>query len=269
MPNVDNGAITMVKATVKPLSIEGLSGTGNYKWDSSLQLGIYGTSGGANECYSPVKSTMGGNEAYFYGSAVAGDLTIYSPYSVEGGQRALEGRLEIPAVQQYYADPFDQVMYNSAFLGTTQTGEVEFDYYTGLIKILIEYDIENIASVNVLVGNIHEGYTPHIAGELSVIDCMIDPDNNPQSQLTINGFGEGVNSTIANPLVVWAAAAPGIYENLVIEITNKDNVTIAAPVAGPFEVSSCAVASKVCVAKKNDHDTGIDEFIPEDGSFNE
>ena len=44
-PNVDNGAITMVKATVKPLSIEGLSGTGTYKWDGSLALGIYGTSG--------------------------------------------------------------------------------------------------------------------------------------------------------------------------------------------------------------------------------
>lgn len=268
-PNVDNGAITMVKATVKPLSIEGLSGTRTYKWDGSLALGIYGTSGGANECYLPVKSTAGSNESYFYGNVVAGDLTIYSPYSKEGGERALEGRLEIPAVQNYYADPFDHVMYNSAFLGTTQSAEVEFDFYTGLVKILVAYDIQDIASVKVLVGNLHEGYNEYLAGELSVIDGLIDVDHNPSSNITISNFGEGVNSTIANPLVVWASVAPGIYENFVVEITNKENVTISAPVAGPFEVRSCAVASKECVAKKVDHNNGVDDMLPEDGSFNE
>lgn len=268
-PNVDNGAITMVKATVKPLSIEGLSGTGAYKWDGSLALGIYGTSGGANECYLPVKSTAGSSESYFYGNVVAGDLTIYSPYSKEGGERALEGRVEVPAVQQYYADPFDHLMYNSAFLATTQTNEVEFDFNTGLVKILVEYDVENIKSVKLMVGNIHAGYSDYVAGELSVIDGVLDSEHNPSNSVVVSNFAEGVGSTIANPLVVWATVAPGIYENFVVEITDANNMTISAPVEGPFEVSRCAVASKECVAKKIDRDNGIDDLLPEDGSFNE
>lgn len=268
-PNVDNGAITMVKATVKPLSIEGLSGTGTYKWDGSLALGIYGTSGGANECYLPVKSTAGDSEAYFYGNVVAGDLTIYTPYSKEGGARALEGRVEIPAVQKYYADPFDHMMYNSAFLATTQSNEVEFDYNAGLLKVLVEYDIENVKSVKVMVGNLNAGYSDYIAGELSVIDGMLDAEHNPSNNVVISNFAEGVNSTVANPLVVWALVAPGVYENLVVEITNADNVTISAPVEGPFEVSACAIASKECVAKKIDRPNGVDDLLPEDGSFNE
>ena len=264
-----NGATTMVKATVKPLSIECLDGVGTYKWGGNISLGIYGTSGGANECYLPVKSTAGDSEAYFYGNVVAGDLTIYAPYSAEGGPRALEGRIVIPVQQKSYADAFDHYMYNSSFLGQTQTEEVEFGYYAGLVKVLIEYDIQDIASVKLMVGNIHEGYNNHIAGELSVVDCQLDTEHNPASAVTINGFGEGVHSSIANPLVVWAAVAPGNYENLVVEITNKDNVTISAPVAGPFEVASCALASKECVAKKNDHNNGVDDMLPEDGEFNE
>lgn len=268
MPTIDNGAITMVKATVKPLNVEGLTGTGAYKWDGKTSLGIYGTTGGVNECYLPVKSTAGNNAAFFYGNVVAGDLTIYAPYSEEGGQKALEGRIDVPSVQKYYANPFDHVMYNSSFLGTTQSSEVEFDYYTGLVKILVKYDIENIASVRLLVGNLHDGFSSYISGELSVIDGLIDENCNPSNMVTIEEFGNGVNSTIANPLVVWASVAPGMYENFVVEITNKDNVTISAPVAGPFEVKACAVASKDCVAEKVDHDNGVDDLIPEEGTFN-
>lgn len=269
MPNVDNGAITMVKASVKPLTVEGLSETGNYKWDGVLALGIYGTSGGANECYLPVKSTAGTNESYFYGNEVAGDLTIYAPYSPEGGQKALEGRVDIPAVQQYYANPLDHMMYNSTFLGATQNNEVEFDYHAGLVKILIKYDINDIKTVKVLVGNIHEGYSPYIAGELSVVDGVLDAEHNPADAITITNFGEGVNATIAEPLVVWALAAPGLYENFVVEITDKNNVTTSSPVAGPFEVSRCAVTAKECVAMKSEHNNGVDDLLPEDGEFNE
>jgi hypothetical protein len=268
MPNVDNGAITMVKATVKPLTIEGLTGTGAYKWDGTVSLGIYGSSAGVNECYLPVKSTAGDSEAYFYGNVVAGDLTIYAPYSAENGQRAIEGRIEVPTVQKYYANAFDHVMYNSTFLGQTKSSEVEFDYYTGLVKILVKYDVENIASMKLMVGNLNEGYSNYLAGELSVIDGLLDEQCNPSNTIVIDEFGDGVNSTIENPLVVWVSVAPGIYENLVVEITNKENVTISAPVAGPFEVKACAVASKECVAEKVDHNNGVDELEPEDGTFN-
>lgn len=268
MPNDKNGAVTMVKAIVKPLTLEGVTGEGLYKWDGLNAIGINGVSKGRNERYLPVQSTIGGNEAYFYGHEVAGDLTIYMPYSQDGGERADEGRVVVPAVQKYYADPFEHLMYNSTLLGVTQTDVVEFDFYTGLVKILVEFDVQDITSVKLLVGNLHDGYNNYIAGELSTIDGQIDAEYNPQSVVNVVDFGEGVNSTIANPLVVWASVAPGIYENFVVEITNKDNVTIAAPVAGPFEVTSRAI-SQDCVAKKNDHNNGVDDMLPEDGSFNE
>lgn len=268
MPNVDNGAITMVQAAVKPLTIEGLTGTGAYKWDGNRTLGIYGTSGGVNECYLPVKSTAGSSESYFYGNVVAGDLTIYMPYSLEGGERALDGRVVVPEKQQFYADPFDHLMYNSTFLATTSTNVVEFDYHAGLVKILVKYDVEEIVSVRVLVGNLNSGYSEYIAGELSVVDGLLDESHNPSAKVSIENFGKGIGSSVDNPLTVWAAVAPGIYENFVIEITDSNNVTISAPVEGPFEVSRCAVAAKDCVAQKIDHNNGTDDFVGEGGTYN-
>ena len=215
---------------------------------------------------------MGGNEAYFYGNEVAGDLTVYMPYSEDGGIRADEGRVVVSAVQKYYADPFEHLMYNSTLLGYTSNDVVEFSFYTGLVKILVEYDVQDIVSVKLLVGNINEGYNEYIAGELYVADGEIDVEKDPQAVVTINKFPEGTNSTIANPLVVWAMVAPGSYENFVVEITNKENVTISAPVSGGetgFVVERCAVAPRVCVAKKSDNNNGTDDMIPEDGSFNE
>ena len=112
MPNVDNGAITMVKATVEPLTLKGATGVGNYKWNEAHTIGIYGTNAGENECYIPVKSTVGDNEAYFFGNVVGGDMTIYMPYVSEGNLAALDGRVIVPAVQKYYAEALDHLMYN-------------------------------------------------------------------------------------------------------------------------------------------------------------
>ncbi len=292
MPNDKNGAVTMVKAVVKPLTLKGLTGAGHYEWKTALtvensedlkSIGINGSSKGVNECYLPVQSTIGSNEAYFYGKEVAGDLTIYMPYSEDGGIRADEGRVVVPAEQNYYADPFAHLMYNSTLLGVTSSDVVEFDFHTGLVKVLVEYDVQDIVSVNLLVGNVNANYdngTPedtsddypysgYVAGELTTYDGLIDTKYNPSVKVSVNGFGEGVNSTIEKPLVVWAAVAPGFYENFVVEITNKENVTISAPVKGPFLVERCAVASQDCVAKKVDHKNGVDDMTPEDGSFNE
>ena len=283
MPNDKNGAVTMVKALVKPVTLEGITGEGLYKWDGLNSIGINGTSKGVNERYLPVQSTIGGNETYFYGNEVAGDLTIYMPYSKDGGVRANDSRIVIPAVQKYYADPFDHLMYNSTLLGRTTNDVVEFDFYTGLVKVLLKYDIQDIVSVKVMIGNIDEKYdngtpedtlddvpfTNYFAGEYSIDNATIDEAYNPCAAITINEFAEGTNTTIDNPMVVWASVAPGIYQNLVIEITDKNNVTISSPVKGPFEVSSLAVASKECVAKKVNYNNGVDDMLPEDGNFNE
>lgn len=269
MPNVDNGAVTMVKATVKPLTLEGATGTGLYKWDGLNAIGINGTSKGINECYLPVQSTIGGNEAYFYGNEVAGDLTIYMPYSEEGGIRADQGYVEIPAEQKYYNNPFDHLMYNSTLLATTTSNEVEFDFYAGLVEVAIRYDIQDITSVKVLVGNLNDGYNNYLTGEFSIVEEVLNENATLSNMAVVSGFGEGVNSSVTEgqELKVWIAVAPGTYENFVFEITDKNNVTISAPVAGPFVVSRCAVTS--CVAVKIDHDNGIGDMDGEDGEFNE
>ena len=269
MPDVDNGAITMIKATVEPLELEGAEGVGIYKWNDQHNLGIYGTSAGANERYLPVKSTTGDNEAYFFGNVVGGDLTIYMPYAEEGSTTALNGRVVVATAQQYYADPFDHLMYNSTLLATATTDEVSFAHYAGLVKIELKYDIQDITAIAVQVGNVTLGgsYDENFVGDLSV-----DPDaeqllTNGASRLNIVNFPEGSDSSVEAPMVVWAAMAPGVYENLVVEISNKD-MTIAAPVKGPFEVNRCAICDQICVAEKIDHDNGVDDFQGENGEFN-
>ena len=270
LPN-DNGSdvITMIKATVEPLQLKGYPGVGNYSWNESHIIGIYGTGVGFNEQYLPVQSTLGDSEAFFFGNEVGGDLTIYMPYLEGGIPAGKEGRVTVPAVQKYYADPFDHLMYNSEFLAYVTGNEVNFDFHAGLVKVVIEYDIENITSVNVLVGNLSAGgeYNDYCVGDLSITTDVEQMLLNGASELTVAGFPNGVNSTVGNPLVVWAAMAPGEYENFVVEISNGD-MTIAAPVEGPFVVEKCAV-SKAVVAKKIDHNNGVGDFESENGNFNE
>lgn len=269
MPDVDNGVITMVKATVEPLTLQGLEGVGNYSWNEGHALGIYGTTVGQNECYLPVKTTVGDNEAYFFGNVVGGDLTIYAPYSKEGSTAARNGRVTIPAEQKYYADPFDHFMYNSTFLSTTTVEEVSFGYHAGLLKIEVKYDIQDITSVAVFVGNVTPdgGYSDYVAGDLAVDEDVEETLVNGKSSLVVKGFPEGIDSAINKPLVVWAVVAPGEYENFVVEISNAE-ATTSVPVKGPFFVAPCALADKTCVAEKVDHDNKLDDFQGENGEFN-
>jgi hypothetical protein len=269
MPDVDNGVITMVKATVEPLELKGATGVGNYSWNDTHTIGIYGTTAGENECYLPVKSTVGDNEAYFYGNVVGGDLIVYMPYVSGGSVAARSGRVTIPATQQYYESPFDHLMYNSQFLATTTTSEINFGYCAGLVKIEIKYDIQNITSVAVVVGNVtpDAAYNDYLVGDVAVDQDVEETLVNGSSRLVIQGFPEGTNTSIDAPLVVWAAVAPGEYENLVVEISNAES-TIASPVKGPFLVEERAIAEHTCVAQKVEHDNGIGDFEGENGEFN-
>ncbi len=278
MPDVDNGVITMVKATVEPLTLKGATGVGNYKWNETHTIGIYGTIEGENECYLPVKSTIGDNEAYFFGNAVGGDMTIYMPYLSEGSQAALDGRVTIPATQHYYENPFDHLMYNSTFLATTTASEMSFGYHTGLVKIEIDYDIQNITSVAVYVGNItgDAEYSDYLVGDIAVNKDVEETLVNGSNSLVITEFPEGVSAEAkvegdptkpGKPAIVWAAVAPGTYEALVIEVSNGD-FTTSLPVKGPFVVEKCAIAEKVCVATELEYDNGVGDFEGEEGEFN-
>ena len=269
MPNVDNGVITMVKATVEPLTLKGATGVGNYKWNETHNIGIYGTTQGENECYLPVKSTIGDNEAYFFGNPVGGEMTIYMPYLSAGSAAALDGRVTVPAEQKFYANEFDHLMYNSTFLAESKSDAITFDYHAGLVKIELEYAITNITSIAVVVGNVTAdgSYDDYCVGDIAVDSYAEEFLVNGKNQVIITGFPEGTNSTVENPLVVWAALAPGTYENFVVEISNAD-MTISTPVKGPFVVEKCAIAENVVVAKEVKLDNGIGDFEGENGEFN-
>ena len=269
MPNVDNGVITMIKATVEPLTLKGATGVGNYAWNETHTIGIYGTTIGENECYLPVKSTIGDNEAYFFGNAVGGNMTIYMPYLSAGSPAALDGRVTIPAQQNYYATPFDHLMYNSTFLAEAKSDVVTFDYHAGLVKVELHYDIPNITEVSVLVGNVtaNGGYDDYCVGDVAVDKYAEEYLVNGSNQVTVTGFPEGTNTTLAQPLTVWVALAPGTYENFVVEISNAET-TISTPVKGPFVVEKCAISENVCDAKEVKYDNGIGDFEGENGEFN-
>ena len=268
MPNVDNGVITMIKATVEPLHLKGATGVGNFSWNEAHTIGIYGTTLGENECYIPVKSTIGDNEAYFFGNAVGGDMTFYMPYVSSGSTAALEGRVVVPVEQKFYAGEFDHFMYNSTFLADAKSDAVKFDYHAGLVKVELRYDIQNITEVSVSVGNVtvDGGYTKYCAGELSIDDPEAELVNG-YDHVTVKGFPEGTSTTVDNPLVVWVAMTPGTYENFVVEISNAD-MTISSPVKGPFVVEKCAIAENVVVAQEVKYDNGIGDFEGENGEFN-
>ena len=269
MPNVDNGVITMIKATVEPLTLKGTTGVGNYSWNEAHTIGIYGTTIGENECYLPVKSTIGDNEAYFFGNSVGGNMTVYMPYVSAGSPAALDGRVIVPVQQNYYASPFDHLMYNSTFLAETKSEEATFSYHAGLVKVELHYDIPNVTEVSVLVGNVtaDADYDDYCAGELAVDKYAEELLVNGSNQVTVTGFPEGTNTTLAQPLTVWVALAPGVYENFVVEISNAET-TISTPVKGPFVVEKCAIAENICDAKEVKYDNGVDDFVGENGEFN-
>lgn len=269
MPNVDNGVITMIKASVEPLQLKGAAGVGNFSWNETHNIGIYGTTIGENECYLPVKSTIGDNEAYFFGNAVGGNMTIYMPYVSSGSPAALDGRVTIPVQQQYYASEFDHLMYNSTFLAETKSDVATFDYHAGLVKVELHYDIPSVTEVSVLVGNVTAdgGYDNYCAGDVAVDKYAEEYLVNGSNQVTVTGFPEGTNTTVAQPLTVWVALAPGTYENFVVEISNAE-MTISTPVKGPFVVEKCAIAENVCDAKEVKYDNGIGDFEGENGEFN-
>ena len=269
MPNVDNGVITMVKATVEPLSLKGATATGHYSWNETHTIGIYGTTAGENECYLPVKSTIGDNEAYFFGNTVGGDMTIYMPYVSAGSPAALDGRVTVPVEQKYYASELDHLMYNSTFFAESKSEEVTFDYHAGLVKVELRYNMENVSEVTVWVGNITAdgGYDDYCAGDIAVDNYAEEYLVNGSNHVTVKGFPAGTNTTVDNPLVVWAAMAPGTYENFVVEIT-YGNTTISTPVKGPFVVEKCAIAENVVEAQEVKYDNGVGDFDGEQGEFN-
>lgn len=270
LPN-DNGSdvITMIKATVEPLHLKGHDAVGNYSWNNDHKIGIYGTSKGVNERYLPVRSTTGDNEAFFFGNEVGGDLTVYMPYLSEGIPAGKEGRVSIPAKQQFYADPCDHLMYNSEFLANVVGDEVTFGYHSGLLQIDVQYDIQNIVAVKLLVGNISASseFSDYCVGDIAITTDVETILTNGIAEMSVVGFPEGTHSEISNPLTLYAALAPGVYEGFVVEVSNATE-TFSAPVKGPFVVETCGLAEKVCVAKKVENDNNIPDFEGENGEFN-
>ena len=188
------------------------------------------------------------------------------------------------AEQKYYADPFDHLMYNSTFLATTAENRVEFDYYAGLAKIVLKYDMSDIVSVTVRVTNISDGdFNDYVAGDYSVAETSLNDEANRQSEVVVKiDEEEPFNTTVDNPAHVWAALTPGTYEHFVVIITPRVGESVLLPVEGiklvegttdkyeaePFVVKRCALSKEV-VAEKIDRNNGVEDLEQEDGSFNE
>ena len=264
-PGVENDATTVISASVAPLSIAGVSETKDYVWETEHTLGVSGTELGSNLCYTPVKATVGTNEALFYGDAVKGEFTVYAPYSEDGAKAAKDARVVVPAQQNYYAEPLDYLAHNSCFYATTTTESVKFDYYTGLVKIALKHDMKNIKGLKLTVANLNEtGCNEGVAGYLAVGESD-NPLTNPVTSIKVGNYTEGISSTYDNPLSLYVAVAPGKYGNFVVEVETEE-FTIAMPVKGPFEVAPLAITE--FTAEKIDHNFDVDDFEQEDGKFN-
>ena len=264
-PEVVNDATTVLSASVEPLSIEGLSESGEFIWNEKHTLGVSGSELGSNLQYVPVKSTIGQNEALFYGGAVKGEFTVYAPYSTDGAKAALDARVVVPTEQNYYENPLDYLMYNSCFYTKTTTESVKFDYHAGLLKINLAHGLENIKHVKVTVANLNEtGCNEGVAGYLATTESE-QPLTNPQPSVTVSNYAEGLVSSESAPLAVYVLVAPGKYGNFVVEV-GTEAFTIAMPVKGPFTVQPLAITE--LTAKKVDHDFDVDDFLSEEGTFN-
>ena len=265
VPEVKNDATTVLSVSVDPLSIEGVSGTGEYTWAGTHTLGVSGSELGVNQLYVPVKSTIGTSEALFYGGAVKGEFTVYAPYSEKGAQAALDARVVIPTEQNYYAEPMEYLMYNSCFYAKSTTESVKFDYHTGLLKIFLQEDLTNIKGLKVMVANLNEtGCNEGVAGFLAVGESET-PLTNPEPAIHVGNYAEGLSSSKDAPLAVYVAVAPGKYGNFVVEV-ETEAYTIAMPVRGPFTVAPLAITD--VTAKKVDYDFDVDDFESENGTFN-
>ena len=265
VPEVKNDATTVLSVSVDPLSIEGVSGAGEYTWAGTHTLGVSGSELGVNQLYVPVKSTIGTSEALFYGGAVKGEFTVYAPYSEKGAQAALDARVVIPTEQNYYAEPMEYLMYNSCFYAKSTTESVKFDYHTGLLKIFLQENLTNIKGLKVMVANLNEtGCNEGVAGFLAVGESET-PLTNPEPAIHVGNYAEGLSSSKDAPLAVYVAVAPGKYGNFVVEV-ETEAYTIAMPVRGPFTVAPLAITD--VTAKKVDYDFDVDDFESENGTFN-
>lgn len=265
VPEIQNDYTTVISAAVNPLSIEGVSGAGEFVWNESHTLGVNGSVMGRDQLYVPVKSTIGTSEALFYGGAVKGEFTVYAPYSTDGAKAALLARVVVPTEQNYYADPLEYLMYNSCFYATTTVETVKFDYYTGLLKINLKHNLTGIKGLKVTVANLNEtGCNEGVAGYLAVGESE-QPLVNPQPTIHVGNYEAGLNSSVSSPLAVYVSVAPGKYGNFVVEVETEE-FTIAMPVKGPFVVRPLAITE--FTAEKVDHNFDVDDFETENGTFN-
>jgi hypothetical protein len=162
-------------------------------------------------------------------------------------------------------------MYNSAFLATTTTNEVVFDYYAGIVKLVLKFDVANIDYVSVRAATVDKdkAYNDFVAGYLPLegYDGGVASEHGFK-KVYVRDFPKNLSSSVDEPLTMWVALAPGIYDNLVVEIYNKAGELAAFPVKGVFEVKRCAIAERVCEMVREEHDNGVDDFVGEDGTWN-
>ena len=265
-PEVSTNAVSKVTVTFPQITLEGSSESYDFVWNANTYIGAYGSVKGSNEKYAATTETVGLSTAEFYGDAIEGNLTLYIPYSNKGDKAVAEGRLEIPAVQAYEANPMDMLRNNIKYIGiaTSENPEATFGYEAGLLKLQLNVRTTSVESVSVNIKTLNAQNDAHPAGWYSLFESVTPRMTNASDKITVSYIG-GLNSTPTAPLTVWAVAAPGKYENVIVSVVDGDKV-VDSYVKGPFVVEKCKVTNVVVTADRYGY--GVSDFEAENGEYN-
>lgn len=265
-PEITTNAVSKITVTFPELTIEGVAESYEFEWDANTYIGAYGSVQGSNEKYAATTETVGLSTAEFYGDAIEGNLTLYIPYSNKGDKAVAEGRLEIPVVQTYNADPLNMLRNTIKYIGvaTSENPQAEFGYEAGLLKIQLKVVASSVESVSAHVKTTNANNDAHPCGWYSLFE-NVTPRMKYESDAVTVSYINGLRATPSAPLTVWAVVAPGTYENIVVSVVDGQKV-IDTFVKGPFVVEKCKVCDVVVTTDRYGY--GVNDFEAENGEYN-
>lgn len=265
-PEISTNAVSKITVTFPELTIEGVAENYEFAWDANTYIGAYGSVQGSNEKYAATTESVGLSTAEFYGDAIEGNLTLYIPYSNKGDKAVAEGRLAIPAVQAYEANPWNMLRNTIKYIGvaTSEEPHAEFGYEAGLLRIQLKVVTSSVESVTAYVKTTNSSNDAHPCGWYSLFESVTPRMTNASDKVSVSYIG-GLNSTPSVPLIVWAVVAPGTYENIVVSVVDGEKV-VDTYVKGPFVVEKSKVCDVVVTADRYGY--GVNDFEAENGEYN-
>lgn len=242
-PQVDMLKKSFMTAEVAPLAIDGY-GTREYVWTDTSAVGVYGSQGGENCRWIPRSQYLDSSTvAVVYGPEAAGDIYAYLPYSAEGCDSLVNGRVPVKALQSFHEHPADHLMANSVLVTKASGDSLSFDYALGLLHLTVRLEI---------TGNVRNIV-------LSSMDKMLSDGGN-----TVEVSGIDRPCTKDAPLSLWVAVPAETYNNFTITVSNGVKNTVR-PVEGTFTVLPKTITE--CPVSDKEYDYGLGDFEIENGEY--